>query len=316
VFVGLYINNKGGKCMVFPKISNVQLLKRLEPPQGIIHMVLDTDTYNEIDDQFALAYALRSPEKIRLEAIYAAPFHNDRSTSPEDGMEKSYQEILNVLSILNISSEKIVYRGSKGFLKDENTPQESQAARDLVKRAMEDRDDPLYVVAIGAITNVASAILLEPKIIEKIVLIWLGGHAFFWQDTKEFNLQQDVYASRLVFNCGVPLVHIPCMGVTTHFVTTIPELECYLMGKSEIGTYLTEIVKGYTNQPFGWSKVIWDVTAIAWLINPDWVPTSIVHSPILTDQVTWSFDTTRHFIRSATYIRRDPIFADLFRKLT
>ncbi|MDI9481925.1 MAG: nucleoside hydrolase [Bacillota bacterium] len=302
--------------MVFPKISNVQLLKRLEPPQGIIHMVLDTDTYNEIDDQFALAYALRSPEKIRLEAIYAAPFHNDRSTSPEDGMEKSYQEILNVLSILNISSEKIVYRGSKGFLKDENTPQESQAARDLVKRAMEDRDDPLYVVAIGAITNVASAILLEPKIIEKIVLIWLGGHAFFWQDTKEFNLQQDVYASRLVFNCGVPLVHIPCMGVTTHFVTTIPELECYLMGKSEIGTYLTEIVKGYTNQPFGWSKVIWDVTAIAWLINPDWVPTSIVHSPILTDQVTWSFDTTRHFIRSATYIRRDPIFADLFRKLT
>jgi inosine-uridine nucleoside N-ribohydrolase len=251
-----------------------------------------------------------------LEAIYAAPFHNDRSTSPEDGMEKSYQEILNVLSILNISSEKIVYRGSKGFLKDENTPQESQAARDLVKRAMEDRDDPLYVVAIGAITNVASAILLEPKIIEKIVLIWLGGHAFFWQDTKEFNLQQDVYASRLVFNCGVPLVHIPCMGVTTHFVTTIPELECYLMGKSEIGTYLTEIVKGYTNQPFGWSKVIWDVTAIAWLINPDWVPTSIVHSPILTDQVTWSFDTTRHFIRSATYIRRDPIFADLFRKLT
>ena len=302
--------------MVFPKISNVQLLKRLEPPQGIIHMVLDTDTYNEIDDQFALAYALRSPEKIRLEAIYAAPFHNDRSTSPEEGMEKSYQEILNVLSILNISSEKIVYRGSKGFLKDENTPQESQAARDLVKRAMEDRDDPLYVVAIGAITNVASAILLEPKIIEKIVLIWLGGHAFFWQDTKEFNLQQDVYASRLVFNCGVPLVHIPCMGVTTHFVTTIPELECYLMGKSEIGTYLTEIVKGYTNQPFGWSKVIWDVTAIAWLINPDWVPTSIVHSPILTDQVTWSFDTTRHFIRSATYIRRDPIFADLFRKLT
>ena len=302
--------------MVFPKISNVQLLKRLEPPQGIIHMVLDTDTYNEIDDQFALAYALRSPEKIRLEAIYAAPFHNDRSTSPEDGMEKSYQEILNVLSILNISSEKIVYRGSKGFLKDENTPQESQAARDLVKRAMEDRDEPLYVVAIGAITNVASAILLEPRIIEKIVLIWLGGHAFFWQDTKEFNLQQDVYASRLVFNCGVPLVHIPCMGVTTHFVTTIPELECYLMGKSEIGTYLTEIVKGYTNQPFGWSKVIWDVTAIAWLINPDWVPTSIVHSPILTDQVTWSFDTTRHFIRSATYIRRDPIFADLFRKLT
>ncbi|MBE0698068.1 MAG: nucleoside hydrolase, partial [Anaerolineaceae bacterium] len=40
-------------------------------------MVLDTDTYNEIDDQFAVVYALLSPEQLQVEALYAAPFTND-----------------------------------------------------------------------------------------------------------------------------------------------------------------------------------------------------------------------------------------------
>jgi len=65
------------------------LLKRLQLPQGVVDMVLDTDTYNEVDDQFALCYALCSPERINMLAVYAAPFHNDRSTGPEDGMVKS-----------------------------------------------------------------------------------------------------------------------------------------------------------------------------------------------------------------------------------
>ena len=66
--------------MIFPKLSTEFLIRRLEPPTGKVRMVLDTDTYNEVDDQFALAYALRSEDRIDLEAVYAAPFFNDRST--------------------------------------------------------------------------------------------------------------------------------------------------------------------------------------------------------------------------------------------
>ncbi|MCL1796700.1 MAG: nucleoside hydrolase, partial [Clostridia bacterium] len=72
-------------------------IRRLDPPLEKIDMVLDTDAYNEVDDQFALAYALLSPEKLNVKAIYAAPFSNDRSTGPEDGMEKSYDEIVRLL---------------------------------------------------------------------------------------------------------------------------------------------------------------------------------------------------------------------------
>jgi purine nucleosidase len=299
-----------------PVLSNTLLLERLQPPTGKVRMVLDTDTYNEVDDQFALVYALLSPERLSVEAIYAAPFHNSRSSGPADGMERSYDEILRLLDKMGYSSEGFVYKGATTYLDDSLQPQESEVTADLIKRSMASPvDDPLYVVAIGAITNVASAILLEPKIIERIVVVWLGGHALFWPHTREFNLKQDVPAARLVFDCGVPMVHIPCAGVTTHLHTTVAELEAYVSGRGAIGDYLVEIVKGYHDDHAGWSKVIWDISTIAYLLDPGWVPTELVHSPILTDQVTWSVDRSRHLIRYANFIHRDPIFRDLFMKL-
>lgn len=128
---------------------------------------------------------------------------------------------------------------------------------------------------------------------------------------------QDVLAAQVVLNSGVPLVIIPCMPVASHFHTTLPELRFYLEGKNELSNYLYEIVEDYNSQNLdAWSKVIWDVVAVAWLVNPSWVHTNLIHSPILTDQVTYSVDRSRHFIRMATSINRDAIFRDLFSKLT
>ena len=89
--------------MTEPEPTDTARRRRLQPPgDGCVRMVLDTDTYNEIDDQFALVHALLSPERLKVEAIYAAPFHNDRSTGPGDGMEKSFEEILRLLARLDV----------------------------------------------------------------------------------------------------------------------------------------------------------------------------------------------------------------------
>src|SRR5690554_408879 len=225
--------------MEFPKLAHEFVIDRLRLPDDKVDMVLDTDTYNEIDDQFALVYAIRSPEKINMQAVYAAPFRNDRSASPEDGMEKSYEEILRVLEKLKVDPKGFVYKGSNRYLKNVDKPCNNEAVNDLIERATK-VTRPLYVVAIGAITNVASAIILEPEIITKIVVVWLGGHPIYWPDTLEFNLQQDVLAAQVVFDCGVPLVHIPCMGVASYLLTTVVELEKYIDGRSSIGSYLTK----------------------------------------------------------------------------
>ncbi len=303
--------------VTFPILSDTKRIERLQLPASKLRMVLDTDTYNEVDDQFALAHALLSPDRLDVEAIYAAPFHNSRSSGPEDGMLRSYDEILLLLDKMNTSIDSYpVFKGSTHYLADITEPQETDVTEDLIQRAMNSADDdPLYVVAIGAITNIANALLLEPRIIENIVVVWLGGHALHWKHTKEFNLKQDVLATQVVLNSGVPFVLIPCEGVTTHLQTTVVELEHYLRDKNDLSNYLIDIVASYEGNPYGWSKVIWDVATIAYLLNDDWVSTQLVHTPILTDQVTWSVDHSRHLMRYADYLYRDLIFADLFRKL-
>ena len=302
--------------MTFPQLTEQFRLSRLQPPAGKARMVLDTDTYNEIDDQFALTYALLSPEKLAVEAIYAAPFHNSRSDSPGDGMEKSYEEILRLLNFLGRSADGFAFRGSTAYLGSERQPQDNAAVRDLIAKALASPDDdPLYVVAIGAITNVASALLLAPEIINNIVVVWLGGHHLNWPHTREFNLVQDVPAAQVVLDSGVPFVIVPCMGVTSHLLTTLPELRATIGGTNPVGDYLCQIFKEYRPDSFGASSVIWDISTIAWLLNDEWVPTDLAHSPLLTDQVTWSVDMSRHLARVANFVSRDPIFRDMFGKI-
>ena len=321
--------------MRFPKPDHATLLKRLQlPTEGIVDMVLDTDTYNEVDDQFALCYSLLSPGRLNVQAVYAAPFHNSRSSGPKDGMEKSYDEILRLLDKMRFSRENFMFKGSPGYLASEDTPVDSPAASDLIERAMARPDDapPLYVVAIGAITNVASALLLEPKLVDKICIVWLGGHALSWPNTHEFNLAQDPLAARVVFDSGAPVVLVPCMGVASHMLASIPELEAYIGGKNPICDALIELFSEYTDQPFGWAKEIWDVAPIGYMINPAWAPAVLEPSPLVAsappwvgeqpiakfnvnDVCRWSRDPARHPILVVQSLDRNAIFRDMYKAL-
>ena len=303
--------------MPWPRLPLDVLLNRLSPPgEGRLSMVLDTDTYNEVDDQFALAYSLLSPDRLEVQAVYAAPFHNDRSQGPKDGMEKSHDEIVRLLGKMGRSPEGFVFYGSESYLPDGQTPVLSPAARDLVRRAMARPDgDPLYVAAIGAITNVASALLMEPELVKKIVVVWLGGQPLSYPTAREFNLSQDVNAARVLLDSGVPFVLIPCMGVASHLLATVPELQTYIGGKNGLCDALVELFSAYSTDQYAWAKEIWDVSAIGYLVNPDWVPTVLEPSPLLSDDSFWGRDPRRHPIRVAFHIHRNPIFRDMYQKL-
>ncbi|WP_231571004.1 nucleoside hydrolase [Gordoniibacillus kamchatkensis] len=231
-------------------------------------------------------------------------------------MEKSFRELHRIAALVPEMTGIPICRGAETYLPGPHAPVASDAARDLVARAMAaPEDDPLYVVAIGAITNIASAILLEPRIIAKIVVVWLGGHALHWPDTREFNLAQDLHASRIVLNSGVPLVLIPCMGAASHLQTTLSEIKDYVQPKGPIGQYLYDTYERCSSDHFAKSRVIWDVAAIAYLVNEAWLPSVVTHSPLLSDDCRWSVDASRHFIRYVRHVHRDLVFRDLFGKL-
>ena len=297
-----------------------QRLQMLKTPDRRVDVVLDTDAYNEIDDQFAISYALKAKERIAMQAIYAAPFLNERAESPEDGMEKSYAEIL---KLLELAEENVpVLKGSGGYLPSETSAVRSPAAEDLAQRAMGySAQNPLYVVAIGAITNIASALLMATAIAERMVVVWLGGHSLDWPDTQEFNMAQDVASARVVFSSGAPLVMLPCMGVVSAFTTTGPELEHWLGGKGPLCEYLwrqtaQEAHRYAAGKP--WSRPIWDVTAVGWLLGGEGLLMldRLEPTPIPQYDHHYSRDPRRPLCRYVYHIKRDALMEDLFTKLT
>ena len=279
------------------------------------NIILDTDTFNEVDDQFALVYAMQSEQTINLLSVNAAPFLNKKVGSPAEGMKKSYEEILRVMKHACPDCEIPVYRGSKSFLQSKDTPVESEAADNIINTVM-GTDEFVYIVAIGAITNVASAIIKCPDIVKRSAVIWLGGVGYDAPNYPEFNMKQDIPAVQVVFDSGIPLIMIPTFGVSSELITSVPELGAYLGGHNRICTYLYEIVKGYSEDKFAWSKVLWDIANIGLFNVPNAYDIVLRSTPMVIDGCRYVFDDARPACLYVRRIKRDPVYADLFTKLT
>ncbi len=342
-------------------------LDRLALPQSSSRLLIDTDTANEIDDQFAIAWALLSPEHMKVEAVTTEPFsfaHHRRElilaeraiesgdkhtehlvggfqgwltrlhscgrraedlefVSPAEGMELSYQEILTVYEKLGLKSEGKVFRGAQQYMSNADTPVDSESV-DIIIDLAKSGSEPLYIAAMGCVTNIASALLRAPEIRENIVVIWTSAYPSSSPhcNRPSLNLIQDVHASRLMFDSGVPLIYLPGYHVGAQLKISLPEVEQFIKGAGDIGDYLHHL---YTQNPLHemfaiqdtprrtW--VIWDIITIAWLINPDWVPTMLTAAPILDNELHWQKDESRHLIREGYDVQRDEIFIDIYNKL-
>ena len=210
-------------------------------------MVLDTDTANEIDYQFAVVHALLSQDRLQLEAIYATLFSR-QGMDPAAGVHESEEEIHRLLERLRVDPAGRVLRGAERFLAEHERMVPNAASSDLIERALQPRDGRLWVAAIGALTNVASAVAQAPEIAERICIVWLGGQAQHAVDAREFNLYQDPLAARIVFDSGAPLVHIPCYGAASHLLSTTAELDAYIRPQGAIGEYLANIFRDHDPQ--------------------------------------------------------------------
>lgn len=277
--------------------------------------ILDTDTFNEMDDQYAVAYAAAS-DKIDLLAINAAPFHNGRSESYEDGMEKSYDEIMRVLDVIGMTDKFPVYKGSRSRISDgpDLRPVESEAARNIVRLARE-TNEPLYILATGAITNVVSAYMLDPTIAENTCVIWLGGHCLDNAAVDEFNLMQDYAAGQLLLNLDIPLVLLPAWGHgTSALLAKLSDLQ-KIEGDSRAAVFFRKTLPEEHNPGLydpDWNRIIWDLAAPAVLSVPQAFTFSVIPAPVFTDETKYAFDRTRRKIVYMDTVDRDIVFDDSF----
>lgn len=303
----------------FEKVSNwkeiyskISKLYKKDKNIDKINVILDTDTYNECDDQFALAYMLLSQNKFNIEAITVAPYHHDNDISVEEGQEKSYREILKICNWLNFDTKNKVFKGSNGYI--ENGYNETNEAVEKIIEIVK-KNEKTYIMAIGAITNVALAIQKAPSIVDKIEIIWLGGHSPICNNNKEFNFRQDVQAIKEIFSSKANLTIIPCNGVASNLKISIYELEHYLKGKNELCNYLCSRFYDDGIHGIQTRRTIWDISVIAYLINKEWFEEKKMDCPKINKDLSYSFNENDRKIKFVTYLDSDKIYNDLFDKL-
>lgn len=202
------------------------------PHDKSVRVIFDTDAACEADDQYAIAHALLTP-RFDIKAFTAEQF-----ISQSGSEEQSWNEIRKIISLMDLQDTVPVCHGSPSPLENESTPSPNEGTEKIIEEAMKDDERALFVCGQGALTNIASAILIKPEIQDKFTLIWIGGGEY--PDGKnEFNARGDIAAANVVMRSSVPLWQVPRTVYSTMKISFTELIESvYPCGK--LGKYLVE----------------------------------------------------------------------------
>ena len=226
-----------------------------------IRIIIDNDFSGDPDGLFRLAHHLLSLS-VEIRAIIGSHL------KPGDGFDPSTETAANakrkieeVLTLMNLGKTFPVYRGSNNALENDSTAQKSDAANAIIKEAM--RDDtklPLYVVCGAGLTDLASAYLSEPKIANRLTLIWIGGPEYTdiappppGYTSLEYNLGIDIESGKVIFNkSAIPIWQIPR---STYRQVLMPYSSLLLKVKSQgkIGDYLATALERIMKATAKWN---------------------------------------------------------------
>ncbi|MBQ8597369.1 MAG: nucleoside hydrolase [Lachnospiraceae bacterium] len=288
-----------------PLLYEVSEFKRLR-------VIVDTDAACEADDPFAIAHALLC-KKFEVKAILAEHFGVPGST------KRSYDEIMTILQAMQMDVP--VFMGEEGRLSEVEGREISPAAKCLIEEAMREDSKPLYVLCLGAITNVAVAIKACPEIIDKMTVIWIGGQDFerFTGEIREFNSGNDIEAANLVVSSGVNLWLIP-NNVYGSMHIGLAEIQRRIYPCGEIGKHLFENMIEFNMTDDAWwtageSWSLGDSPAVGVALEPNCGQYVYREAPIFEEDTTYRFEEGRPMIRVYTSVNSRFILEDFIGKL-
>ena len=152
-------------------------------------VIINTDAKNEADDQYAIVHGLLTPT-FELHGIVPAHFGSIKSAH---SLQDSHDEVMLLLRLMELEGKVTVADGAAGPIPDESTPMPSAGAELIVQEAMKDDPRPLHVAFLGPLTDMASAILMEPRVAQRnLRVVWIGGG--YWPvGNREYNLSNDIH---------------------------------------------------------------------------------------------------------------------------
>lgn len=287
------------------------------PEEKIIRLIVDTDAKNEADDQFAIVQALLSP-KFEHVGLIAAHFGQDRC---EDSMMQSYHELEKIFSLMDFPAENMIYKGAEKAIPDKQTPVVSEGAKLIIREAMKEDDRPLYVIFLGAITDLASAYLMEPRIAKRLTAIWIGGGRYP-NGGPEFNLGNDIHGANVVFASPIELWQVP-KNVYEMMPVSLAELDYKVAPCGKIGRYLLDQLNEHAHEEgprksvfrTGETWVLGDNPAVGLLLYEHRFEYDWVQAPMITSDMSYVHTGLNRPIRVYKSIDSRLILDDMYAKL-
>ena len=245
------------------------------PIEKRARLILNTDAKNEADDQYTIVHALLTPT-FDFHGIIPAHFGSIKSKT---SLRDSHDEVMKILDLMNLKDRVRVEPGAEGSMPDEKTPMASAGARLIVEEGMKDDPRPLYVAFLGPLTDMAAALLMEPRLNERnICVVWIGGGQ--WPvGGREYNLSNDIHAANVVMKSKVQLWQIP-MSVYRMMAVSYAELMERVYDRGAIGKYLVEQLIDWNLRMHAGPiehRSLGDTPALSVILNPnggisEWLP--------------------------------------------
>ena len=292
------------------------------PETKKVRYIIHSDAKNEADDQYTIAHILMTP-KLDVRAIIGGHFNlcDDRYPQGKTA-QASLEEIQKILALMKLDDINTPVAGAELPLENINTPRISAGAEKIIQEAMREDDRPLYIGLQGSLTDLASAILMEPRICQRMTAIWVGGGCYP-NGGEEFNLRQDAIAAEVVFSSDMALWQIP-RDAYQQFAVSLSELQWKVSRYGAIGKYLFEQLlevnereAGNPNWPNGETWILGDEGAIAPLLM-DCERTRVYETrpaPRIMPDLSYQEDMTRRPIRVYHTMDNRMVLEDFFAKL-
>ncbi len=242
----------------------------------------DTDMGNEMDDIFALTRLLMENDKYDIVGVSSAHFNNadllvfDKwNQYPTKGIntikisQEENEKLLQAFGMMKIA-HPIGADRQMGRAWGEYTPRPSDMTKKLIEvvQALSE-GEKLDVIFIGAATNIASAIAIEPNIAKKLRLYCMGGRYDvkdkIW-NKDEFNVRGDLNGINYLFNNqDIEWYIMPaetCIGLTFDREDTYSRLD----SKYPIENLLKQ--RWIESNPDDKTRIIWDLAAVEAFLTP------------------------------------------------
>lgn len=282
------------------------------PREHKARVIVNTDAKNEADDQYAIVHALLTPS-FDIEGVIPAHFGDRRGPG---SLEASHAEVIKLLRLMGLEGEVRVEPGARGALPDEKTPVPSPGAQLIIEEGMRDDPRPLHVAFYGPLTDMASALLMEPRLEGRnIRVVWIGGGE--WPTGgSEFNLSNDVVAANVVMKSQVELWQIP-RSVYRTMPVSYAELMEKVYPHGPLGRYLVEQLLEFNKDHNPWMEYrsLGDSPAVGVIMYPDCGDWSWRPAPEITSEMTYRHTGKHRPIRVYESIDSRFILEDFFAKL-